>query len=404
MAATWSAYQNALKEVWTSDTLKAQLATDDKILSRLEATDKYQVGEYAIVPTKTSRGGGFSVASSSGSSALNAASNVSIGQPQYSLAWHYGSINIEHAAIESTGSKASAVAEVVDTEVSDAVDELRTQLCRELYGNGDSLIATCGTTTSSTTVVLDPTTGYDAIVRQWLHPGLVIDIGTSASEASVAGDITISSVTKSSTAPKIVVSGSAITTSSANFVSVANARSGSTSYEANGLQNIISTSASLGGVSAGGQWQAASVDSTTTDLTLDAMLACQEAVMQETGVFEIDVLTSFRQQRRFYNLFQNQVRFSSDTGISAGSTDSIKWNGMTVQGQYHCPSTKMFFVNFDDLLLVTGRHGLHWFDEITGGERLTQKALSTAFTATLAYPLNMAARRRCSHAALTALT
>ncbi len=404
MAATWSAYQNALKEVWTSDTLKAQLATSDEILRRLEATDKYQVGEYAIVPTKTSRGGGFSVTPSSGSAALNAASNVSIGQPQYSLAWHYGNINIQHAAIESTGSKAAAVAEVVDTEVSDAVDELRTQLCRELYGNGDSLIATCGTSTSTTTISLDATTGYDAIVRQWLHPGLVIDIGTSASEASVVGDVVIQSVTKSATAPKIVVSGSAVTTSSANFISVANARSGATAYEANGLQNVYSTSASLGGVAAGGQWQAAAVDSTTTDLTLDSMLAVQEAIMQETGVFEIDVLTSFRQQRRFYNLFQNQVRFQSDSGIAAGSTETITWNGMKVSAQYHCPSTKMFFVNFDDLLLVTGRHGIHWFDEITGGERLTQAPLSTAFTATCAYPVNLAARRRCSGGLLSALT
>jgi hypothetical protein len=48
---------------------------------------------------------------------------------------------------------------------------------------------------------------------------------------------------------------------------------------------------------------------------------------------------------------------------------------MTVRGQYHCPSTKMFFVNFDDLLLVTGSNGLHWLDEAFGsGNRLSNNA------------------------------
>jgi hypothetical protein len=404
MPATWSTYQNAMKEVWTTDNIVSQLGVDNELFDRVEKTAKFTVGEYAIVPTKTSRAGGFTAAPNTGSSALNAAGNVAIGQPQYSLTYQYQPVKVEHAAIVSTGGKAAAVANVIDTEMENAVEELKTQISRQLYGNADSLIAQCGTTTTSNTVVLNATTGQDALLRQWLHPGLVVDIGTTASEATIAADVTISSVTKSTTSPSIVISGSTVSTTSSHYVSIANARSGATSYEANGLSNVISTSATLGGVSAGGQWQAGSVDSSTTTLTLDAMLAIQEGIMQETGKINVDVLTSYHQMRNFYSLFQNQVRFQSDSAIEAGNTDSIKWNGMTVRGQYHCPSTKMFFVNFDDLLLVTGSNGLHWLDEAFGsGNRLSNNANTTAFTGTVSYPLNLAAQRRISHGALTAL-
>jgi hypothetical protein len=404
MPATWSTYQNAMKEVWPVDHIVSQLGVDNELIDRVEKTSKYTVGEYAVVPTKTARPGGTTFAPNTGSSALNAAGSTTIGQPQYSLTYRYQPVKIEHAAIVSTAGKASAVANVIDTEMENAVEELKTQISRELYGNGDSLIAQCGTTSASTTVVLNATTGQDALLRQWLHPGSVIDIGTTGSESTIAADVSITSVTKSTTSPSIVISGSAVTTSSSHYVSIANARSGATSYEANGLSNVISTSASLGGVSAGGQWQAATVDSSTTTLTLDAMLAVQEAIMQETGTINVDVLTSFHQMRNFYNLFQNQVRFQSDSAIEAGNTDAIKWNGMTVRGQYHCPSSKMFFVNFEDLLLVTGSNGLHWLDEAFGsGNRLSNNPNTTAFTGTLSYPLNLAATRRVSGAALTAL-
>lgn len=404
--ATWAQYQNAMKEVWASDTLVSQIAYDNELFARVEKTDKYTLGEYAIVPTLTSRAGGFTVAPNTGSTAFNAAGSVVIGQPQYSLTYQYQPVSIQHAAIVSTGDRAAAVADVIDTETEKAVEELRTQISRQLYGSGDSLITACVTSSSGQAVLgLNATTGQDALLRQWLHPGLVIDLGTTANEVSVDADKVIQSVSKSSTTPTVTLTtnltnGAGTTT----FVSIANGRSGTTSYETNGLKNIVSTSASLGGVAAGGQWQAGAVDTATTDLTLDAMLAVQEGIQQETGKFDVDVLTSFRQMRRFYNLFQNQVRFQSDSQIQAGNTESVKWNGMTVHPQYHCPSTHMFFVNFADLVLCTGSRGIHWTTDITGGNKLEWAQNTTAFVGAVAYPLNLAAKRRISMGALTALT
>jgi hypothetical protein len=53
MPATWSTYQNAMKEVWPVDHIVSQLGVDNELFDRVEKTSKYTVGEYAVVPTKT---------------------------------------------------------------------------------------------------------------------------------------------------------------------------------------------------------------------------------------------------------------------------------------------------------------------------------------------------------------
>jgi hypothetical protein len=84
MPATWTTFQPALKEVWTQEEFEAQLYDEHPVLDELEKTDKYTVGEYAIVPISTNRNGGFTVAGTAGSAALNAAGNVGLNQAQYS--------------------------------------------------------------------------------------------------------------------------------------------------------------------------------------------------------------------------------------------------------------------------------------------------------------------------------
>ena len=115
MPATWSTYQSAMKEVWTDDHLVSQLYESTPFLDMLEKTEKYNVGEYAVVPITEYRSGGVTVTDTSGSSALNPAGNVGVRQATYSLVFDYNQVKVEHAAIMSTGGKPQAVAEVINT-------------------------------------------------------------------------------------------------------------------------------------------------------------------------------------------------------------------------------------------------------------------------------------------------
>lgn len=405
MPATLSAYNDALKEVWTQDRLEKQFYDKNPFLDRLEKTSRYHIGAKASVPLETSRNGGYSAVSSAGSSALNAAGNVGIDKADYTYTFHYQQVKIEHAAIVQTDNKAVAVANVIDTEMRGATSAIRKQLTRQTQMNGDALIAKCTTTSNSATVNLDPDGyGYDAIVRRWLHPGLVVDIGTTAAEDDVAAGVTIQSVKKSATDPEIVVSGSTITTDGDDYVSVANARDGTTSYEMNGLLNIVSQTAPLGGINAGGEWQAASVDSTTTTFSLDWMYDQQEAIQQETGEDFDLVLTSIRLRKEFYKQLQMQTRFDGDRSLGTGNTKGSEFAGMHIEAQVDVPNKHMAFLNTKDFFVLKTPKGAHWQNEISGGEPLDWLQGTTAYGGVLMYPVQLGVKRRNSHAIGTKLT
>lgn len=410
MAQTWLSFQPALKETWTQQEFETQFYDDNPFLQDLERTSKHTVGEYANVPLLTNRNGGYSATqlNAAAIATLNPAGNVGVNQGQFFLAPHYQQVSVDHRAIISSAGNANAVASAVDTEIEGASSNLRKQLTRQVFQDGTALICPCGTTTASTTVVLDPVKGYDALVRGWLDTTATIDIGTTASQTSVASARQITGVNFAAGSPNtatITISGAAVTTSSSHFISISGNRSGTTSFEMNGLGNIISQSAALGGIAAGGRWQAAMVDSTTTDLSLDAMLAVQEQVRQFAGSNNsMRVVMGFKQGRRFYSYYQNQVRFDSSDKVGAGSTEDLRWNGALIQQHVDCPSNTIYFVNMDNLLLVTSPLGVHWANEITGGEKLSWGQGTTGFVGVLAYPLNLAANKRNSMAAMNALT
>jgi hypothetical protein len=412
MPATWSTFQAALKETWTQDDFETQFYDNHPLLEDIEKTDKHTIGEYANVPLELTRSGGFTVTGTAGSSALNAAGNAGVNQAQYALAFNYQQVKVDHPAIVTSQGSSNAVATALDTELESASSMMRTQITRQVYQDQTALICQCAAGGASTTVNLATTlasatvsaTGYDALVKGWLDVSMTVDIGTTASEATIVADSPISAVSIDSTTPTITI-GSSVTTTTSHFVSIANARSGATSLEMNGLGNIASGTATLGGITATNRWKSY-VDSTTTDLTLDSLLAVQEQVQSFTNKVkpQSKVLMGFKQGRRFYNLFQNQVRFQSDTAIAAGNTAPISWNGMTIQQDGDCPSNKVFFVDTDALLLVTSPLGVHWANEITGGEKVVWGQGTTQFVGLLAYPLNLAAKRRNSLAQMTALT
>lgn len=406
MAADLTAYNDALKQTWTSDKIETQFYKGTPLLEKIEKTSRYHVGKEALTPLELYRTGGYSAVPSTGSAALNAASSVGIDQASWGYTHHHAQVKVEGSAIDQTNNSAVAVANVIDTEMRSATSLVKKQLSRQLFGNGDALIAKCTTTSSSATILLDPTDyGYDGIVRHWLHPGLTVDIGTTASEGTIAADRVITAVTRSSTAPSITISGATVSTTSSHFVSIANARAGTTSYEMNGLRNVISDSATLGTVTVAAQpdWAAAANDSTTTSLTLSSLLDKQEAVQQTSGEFVDTCVTSYRQQRRFYDLLQMQTRFAGDGNLGAGGTDSSKWANLSVEAHVDCPNRIWAFVNVADLLIVKNKDP-YWQNEITGGDPLTWIQGTTAFGGMLTYRMQLACKRRNTHAIYTALT
>lgn len=401
MPATWSTIQAALREVFTDDNLVSQLYEETPFLSMLERTEKYNIGEYAVVPITEYRNGGVTVTDVSGSSALNPAGNVGTRQAQYGLVLDFAQVKIELGAILSTGSNPQSVAEAIDIEVASAVAETRKQKSRQFFGDQSGQITNCGVTTASTTVVLDTTNGAAALARDWIHPTQTIDIGSSANPTSVAAARTVVSVDPA--ANTIVISGAAVTTAATDFISLSGSRSGSTSKESNGLRNIISRTAALGGLAAGGKWLAATADSSSTDLTLPLLNNASRAVRMATGGLRdnkrgFKVFASYLQMQRLYDQLQNQVRFSGDKQVDAGGWEYVSYNGNSIYSEPDIRDSDVFFVNMEDLLLVTGSGAgwgsAGWLNSGGGGADMGWAQGTTAVTDGYFMTGNLAARRR----------
>lgn len=402
MAADPSTIQSALKETWTEQRIAEQLYNDNPVLSRVKRLKNTEMGEYALTPIHIGRNWGFSTTSSSGGT-LNSAGNQSYAQAQWSYTNQHVQVKIQGSAIDQTKGDALSVASVVDEEVSGAVNDLNRNLSRQIFLDGSAQIAQCGTTSSSTTVQLNTTSGYNAIERGWIGVGAVVDIGTASNPTAIASGVSITATDLANST--ITVSGSAVSTTSSHFVSLKGTRSGSTSYEMNGLRNIVSTSATLGGLAPASypEWVAAGVDSTSQAITLALLYTQNQLIAQKTGKPADFVITGLKQQRKAYTLLQAQVRYASDSSTPTGGVDGVDINGVKLYAVPDCQNEAVYFLTIGDLFTVSAGDP-YWQSRITGGETLAWVQGEDAYAGKITTRMQLGVRRRNSHAALTGLT
>lgn len=400
MAATLTTMNAALKRVHHSDSIVEQLYQEDPFLDKIQSQTSYKNGEVHRVTIHTGRNAGTTFLPDGGGT-LNTAGQQGLNKADYKYKHMHQQIAIQEDTIEATAGNANAVAEVLDVEVGGAVNDLRKQITRTLFGNGDALI--CGVrTASSTTVNLELLDGYNAVERGWLFAGLPVDIGTTADEVAILDGEAIVSVTDSVSDPEIVMTTSCNVTATTHFVSLKNSRSGTTSYEPNGLRNIVSTSATLGGLAASSTWSAAGVDTTAQPLTLSLMLQARQKINQKGGGNGDFVLTGLKQERKFYELLQQQVQFQGDNALGAGGKTPT-WQGQSIMAHPDCPNEDMYFGVMKHLFHVASRKPF-WVNAITGGNILAWIQGTSSYGSKLGYHFDLATDRRASFYRLGGLT
>jgi len=404
MSATLAAYNAVLRRVDTGK-LVMQYFTDDVFLKEIEATKKYNHGEVIRVPLHTSRSGGYT-AGPEGKITLNDAGNQGTDKAEYKKANHHFQVEISGDTIENTEGDANAVAQAAMTEIDGAAEDIRFQISRQMFQNGEGILARCGTTSNTNVVSLTTTAsvqwtdGPNAVEREWVYVGLPVDIGTASSEASLVDGEVITAVDETLSAPTITVSTS-ITTTTSNYVSIKDARSGATSYEGNGLRNIVDDSSDLGGLTVAGQprWKAAYEGTTATALTMATLLNMDRKIHQKTGRKGDFVTCGLEQEQKFYEMLQQQVRYSSDKEIEAGNQEKPRWRGKDVIGHPNCHNEDFYMGIKKHLFMAYGR-GPHWQNEISGGSKIWDWLQGTnAFGGMLTYRCNLCTDRRNAFAA-----
>jgi hypothetical protein len=418
MSQTASSLALVLRERWDSNTIAKQWFVDDGPLSRIESIEGTPIGKQLQVGIWGDVNAGGYTSTSVAGGALNTASNAAVDQAIYTLTQHFFPISLEFSALnQASGDSLQSLIGGKNLEITNALASLRNQCTRQLVTNGDGKVAACDTSGGSVVVPLIASPsgtayGFDAIQRNWLRPGAVVDIGTTADTDVLVTATTVSAVAESATAPTITVGTSITTANGTHFVYIANPNSATAANpELNGLRNMVNTTGALGGVNPGvaGEefWQAAARDTTTTVLSLDLLLNLQGKVQQKSGKVMTDCWTGIKQGNNFYALLQNQVRFPGEAKMGAGGVSSVTWNNMEVTKWPAILDSDWYALTLSDFCRVTGSITKPtWMSQVggDGGIGGVWNTGNTNFVDALAYAFQVGLRRRNTHAAATGLT
>lgn len=413
-----TAVSNILKKVYTSDEIHSQLNDDALLYSQLLKTTEYHdaVGDKAVVFTKIGRNTGTSSRSLNGGT-LGAAGHQQTQKLEYDYTASYIQCKILGTTVAKMQTARQSAIRAIDLEVNGALTDLKKDLQRQLYLAGDSVIATCGTTSSSTTLNLSTSvTGTntvinnnDAIQNGWLTGSssepLYVDIGTKAAPTTVGGDIQVTGYSDSDTAPTLTLGTSVSTTANTHFVFKAgNAAASSVSYESNGLANLVASSGSVGGLATSSEptWASKVIDAAGTTLSRSHMQQAFRAARKWGGKPNL-ILTSFNHQEDYYNLLQSQVRFASDSNLASGEVDGPLFNKIPVSADADCPRGVMYFLDKSSLFMVSAGD-IAWQNVNTGGDVLAWVQGEDSFVARAAAYTNLATNRRRSNAKVVNLT
>lgn len=385
--ATLTTLSNILKEFYLPPVVE-QLNNEVLLLQRLEPRSEELFGKYAIVPVHKFRNTGIGVATEGG--ALPAAGNQAYDRAQFDLKYLYGRVRVTGPSMAKTASEAGAFLQAMKSELDGIRNDLRKDLGRQVYGSGlgNGLIAQCGTTTASATVVLS---SAEAVRKGHLSVGMLVDIGTAGTPNSLKTGAQILDV---SVANGTITIDSTVTTSATSFVS----RTGNGGNEITGLTEIVSTAAgaTVGGINSGSAgnsyWDNQRLTNGGTGRNISVTLLGQaRSNVRVAGGSPSLAVTTFGIERQVYEIiFQGAVRYMN-TDSFKGGYQAIDWQGLPLVGDVDHPFGRVHFLD-ESALKVFSPQDWHFLDE--DGDVLKWVVGFDMWEAVLARYINLGTNRR----------
>ena len=407
---TFTDVSDILKEYYLGPVAE-QLNNEILLLSRLNSRSEDLVGKRAYVPLHVSRSGGIGARAEA--AALPAAGNQQYDKAVYDLKYLYGRVQVTGPAMAKTKSEAGAFLQALKSELDGVRNDLQKDLARQVYGAGTAFIAQAGTTTSSTTVVLNAAAGKEAIRKGQLYAGMLVDIGTVADVDTIAAGREITAVDYANNT--ITISGAAVTTTSSHFVSRAGAAidggataAGSRSNEVDGIRRIVNDVAPTSGSNTFGEidpfaktfWDNKRITSVGA-IALDDLQQGMNLVRLEGGSPSV-MVTSMGVQREIYGLLEDQVRYVDPESLnySAGFR-TLEYAGMPIVSDIDAPYGKLYMLD-ESTMKVFSDQDWHFLD--ADGQTLRQVSGYDAFEAIMTRYMNLGVTKRSNQCVLTGIT
>lgn len=349
--------------------IREQFYTSSVLLSRLERKGKESVqGKNFIIPVHYGRNVGIGARAELGSLPGPGAQKYT--ETLVPMAYLYGAISVTGQTIKATRNDAGAFIRAVESEMKGLMIDMQADMNRQLNGNGDGSLTTCGTTSNSTTVTVDST--------KYIAPGMLIDI-LDADGATITNGAAVKVLTVPSDTTFTV--GAAVTTTSANIVTRAGVRSGATCYELTGLGKVISDSGTFQTIdrSANAWWKSVIDTNASNRAVTKLMLQKMEDNLAKNGGNPSLVLTTYGVRRAYFDLLDDAVRFVNTKRLDGGF-DALEFNGKLLVVDRDCQDNTMWYIDESTMALYE-MAPLDWMQE--DGTVLNKIQGKDAYEATL---------------------
>lgn len=329
--------------------------------------------------------------------------------------WNTARIQLTVQLMSMAKGEPGAFVDALESEMGGIKKDAMRDINRQLFGTSNGVIATCGTTTTSATIVLASST-TSAQMRH-LYVGRVVDVGTVASPQTVASNREITAV---DTANKtITVSGATMSTTGSHFIFNYNSGGASDNSgaqddgqsECTGLQTILSNSATLHAitVAAAPVWKANVYSNSGTnrpisDTLVDFALLDIAAVSGESPDAMVSNIGVFVQGKGVLSAYQRNL----DTVEMKGGFTGIRWNTPGVSGSgvkdlawttdFDAPANRLELLNTSKLVCHQIEEGWQWMDD--DGAVLSRVPDQLAYEAVLYTSMELGCVQRNAHGSI----
>jgi hypothetical protein len=394
MGVTLSAISDILKNQYLGP-IREQLNNDIVLLSRLEKDDESVVGKNFTIPLHIGRNEGIGATTDGGT--LPTAGNQSYKETIVPMRYLYGRIQLTGPSMKASRSNEGAFVRALESEMRGLARDLKSDLNRQLFGDGSGLLAT-GASASTVNITVDSTAK--------LRVGMKVDILVKATGATTAGVVGASVASITSATVFVVDTAPATPASIDNTYGVY--RSGARNLEIMGLGGIVTNadpaSGALQGLAVASYpvWKASILANSGTPRAISESLM-QTAIdtVSQAGDGEVSAIYTTFGVRRAYQALLTTGRQYVNTMDLKGGAKAIAYDNMPIIADKNCPANKMYFID-ENALKFYRLSDFDWMQE--DGAVLSRVSGSDAYEATMFLYSELGCSARNAHCLLSDIT
>lgn len=413
MGQTMTTADAALKNFYL-DPVREQINEKNVLL---EYTSKGKVdveGRYAVLSLHTKRNSSLGARADGNylpGTTIDGAT-TSIGQQGFAeqrvpLKQLFGRIQIDERVLKAARTNRGAFISVMNVETEGLANDMKKDLNRQLFGDGEGTIVGCGTGDFTNTITLSTST--TRVQQRQVEIGMVVDIGTVADADAIAASRTVTAVSFASLPGTVTVDGADLdaTTDGTHFLFRAGVGAGGdpSGVEVTGLSAIVDSTGTLFNVdptshSRWSSYEKASVGA----ISDDALIAMIQEINYVSGENPDVLLTTNGVVRSYAASLAVQKRFANSLDLKGGFKGLSVGAGNSEVGltdDRDCPSGTLFALNSKHLMQhVAG--DWEWMD--LDGAIWSRQANKASYEATLFRFHELTTDRRNALGKLTGVT